>query len=53
MYLIDMGQHWRVRLLNALAHILGYPDPLSGHHIEIYTLGEHLIKKAGKMRAGI
>ena len=42
---IDREEHWRIRRLKELAHILGYNDLLSRPSIEMNTIWEPIIKK--------
>ena len=43
---IDREEHWRIRCLKELAHMLGYSDLLSRPSIERNTIWEPIIKKA-------
>ena len=44
--IIDRAEHWRIRHLKELAHMLGYNDLLSRPSIELNTIWEPIIKKA-------
>ena len=43
--IIDRAEHWRIRRLKELAHMLGYNDLLSRPNIEMNTIWEPMIKK--------
>ena len=43
--IIDTEEHWRIRRLKELAHILWYSDLLSRPSIEMNTIWEPIIKK--------
>ena len=43
--IIDRAEHWRIRRLKELAHMLCYNDLLSRPSIELNTIWEPIIKK--------